>query len=53
MSTGSIPIVLPPAWSLAAVTLGTLIVVAGLAAIPARIGARQPVAQALRADQNQ
>jgi putative ABC transport system permease protein len=53
VSTGSTPIVLPPAWSLAAVTLGTLIVVAGLTAIPARIGAHQPVAQALRADQNQ
>jgi hypothetical protein len=40
----------PPAWWLVAVVLGTLIVVAGLTAIPARIGARSPVAEILQAE---
>jgi hypothetical protein len=39
-----------PAWWLVAVVLGTLIVVAGLTAIPARIGARSPVAEILQAE---
>lgn len=39
--------VLPPAWWLAAALLGTVLGVLALAAIPARIGARQPIAVAL------
>ncbi len=37
----------PPAWWLVAALLGTVIAVAGLTAIPARIGARRPVAEIL------
>ena len=37
----------PPAWWLIAVVLGTVIAVAGLTAIPARIGARRPVTEIL------
>jgi putative ABC transport system permease protein len=40
----------PPAWWLIAVVLGTVIVVAGLAFIPARIGARRPVAGILQSE---
>ena len=40
----------PPAWWLAAALLGTLVVVATLTSIPARLGARLPVAETLRAD---
>jgi putative ABC transport system permease protein len=40
----------PPAWQLLAVVLGTLFVVAGLTAIPARIGARRPVAEILQSE---
>ncbi len=40
-------LVVPPAWWLAGIVLGTLIVVAGLTTIPARIGARLPVSVAL------
>jgi putative ABC transport system permease protein len=39
-----------PAWALVAVVLGTLVVVAGLTAIPARIGARRPVAEILQSE---
>jgi putative ABC transport system permease protein len=39
----------PPLWLVAAV-VGTLIVMAGLTVIPARIGARQPVAEVLEAE---
>lgn len=38
----------PPAWWLIAAVLGTLIAVAGLTSIPARIGARLPVAEVLQ-----
>ena len=41
---------IPPAWWLAATVLGTLLVVAGLTAIPARIGARRPVAEILQSE---
>ncbi len=41
----------PPAWWLAAAVLGILIVVAGLTAIPARAGARLPVAEVFQGDQ--
>jgi len=40
----------PPWWWLLAVLPATLLVVAGLTAIPARIGARRPVALVLRAE---
>ena len=49
MSSGqALPI--PPAWQLLAVVLATLLVVAGLTAIPARIGARRPVAEILQSE---
>ncbi len=41
---------IPPAWWLAAAVLGILAAVALLTHIPARIGARQPVAEALQAE---
>jgi ABC-type antimicrobial peptide transport system permease subunit len=40
----------PPAWWLAAAVLGTLVTVAMLAAIPARIGARRPVSPILQSE---
>lgn len=40
----------PPAWWLISVVLGTVIVVAGLTSIPARIGARRPVAGVLQSE---
>ncbi|HET6866420.1 MAG TPA: FtsX-like permease family protein [Solirubrobacteraceae bacterium] len=40
----------PPLWWLLAVIPGTLIVVAALTAIPARIGAQRPVAEVLRSE---
>jgi hypothetical protein len=40
----------PPAWWLAVAVLVTLAVVAGLAALPARIGARRPAAEILQAE---
>ncbi len=40
----------PPAWWLVAALFGTVIAVAGLTAIPARIGARRPVAEILRSE---
>ncbi len=40
----------PPAWWLIAVVPGTVIVVAGLTFIPARIGARRPVAGILQSE---
>jgi ABC-type antimicrobial peptide transport system permease subunit len=40
----------PPVWWLAAALLGTLVVVATLTSIPARLGARLSVAETLRAD---
>ena len=40
----------PQAWWLIAVVLGTVIAVAGLTAIPARIGARRPVAEILQSE---
>ena len=43
-------ITLPPAWWLAAAVLATLAVVAGLAAVPARVGARRPTAEILQAE---
>ena len=43
-------ITVPPAWWLAAAVLATLAVVAGLAAVPARVGARRPAAEILQAE---
>jgi putative ABC transport system permease protein len=40
----------PPAWWLLAALLGTLAAVAALTSIPARLGTRIPVAEALQAD---
>jgi putative ABC transport system permease protein len=40
----------PPVWWLIAVVLVTVIAVAGLTAIPARIGARRPVAEILQSE---
>jgi len=40
----------PSASSLIAIVFGTLLVVAALSAIPARIGARRPVAEILQAE---
>lgn len=37
----------PPAWWLLALVAGMLLAVAGLTAIPARLGARRPVAEIL------
>lgn len=40
----------PPAWWLLVMVLGMLLAVAGLAAIPARIGARRPIAEILNSE---
>jgi putative ABC transport system permease protein len=48
--TGTRVLAIPPAWWLAAAVLGTLAAVAGLAAIPARIGARRPAAAILQSE---
>ena len=45
---GSDPV--PPTWCLAAAVLGTLVVVAGLTTIPARIGTRHSVTEALQSE---
>ena len=47
---GATATILPPAWWLAAAVLGILVAVAGLTAIPARIGARRPAAEILQAE---
>jgi putative ABC transport system permease protein len=43
-------VTVPPAWWLAAAVLGTLVAVAGLTTIPARIGARRPAAEILQSE---
>jgi putative ABC transport system permease protein len=43
-------VVVPPALWLAGAVLGTLAVLAALAAIPARVGARRPISPVLQAD---
>ena len=40
----------PPAWWLITAVLGTLISVAGLTAVPARLAARLPIAETLQDD---
>jgi ABC-type antimicrobial peptide transport system permease subunit len=44
------PTTLPPAWQLIAVVPGTLLAVAALTAIPARIGGRRPRAEILQSE---
>ena len=46
-ASGAGHVVVPPAWWLAGIVLATLVVVAGLTSIPARIGTRSPVAAVL------
>ena len=43
VANGAGTMTIPPAWWLTAAVLGTLVAVAGLTSIPARIGARRPV----------
>jgi putative ABC transport system permease protein len=42
--------IMPPLWQLLAVVPGTVLVIAVLTAIPARLGARRPAAEILRAE---
>jgi putative ABC transport system permease protein len=44
------PMTYPPLWWLIAVVPGTLLIVAGLTALPARVGARRPVADILQSE---
>ncbi len=48
--SGGRVLTIPPAWWLGAAVLGTLVAVAGLTTIPARIGARRPAAEILRSE---
>jgi putative ABC transport system permease protein len=48
--SGGRVVTVPPAWWLVAAVLGTLVAVAGLTAIPARIGARRPVGEILQSE---
>ncbi len=41
---------IPPLWQLLAVIPGTVLVVAALTTIPARLGARRPVAETLKSE---
>jgi putative ABC transport system permease protein len=43
-------VTVPPLWQLLAVVPGTVLVIAALTAIPARIGARRPAAEVLRSE---
>jgi putative ABC transport system permease protein len=47
---GTAATVIPPAWWLAAAVLATLLAVAALTTIPARIGARRPAGEILQAE---
>jgi putative ABC transport system permease protein len=47
---GTRALTIPPAWWLAAAVLGTVLAVAGLTAIPARLGARRPAAAILQSE---
>jgi putative ABC transport system permease protein len=49
VSNGGV-ITIPPVWQLLAVVIGAVAVVAGLTAIPARLGARRPVAEILQSE---
>ena len=46
-ASGSGTVIVPPVWWLVATVLGTLVILAGLTTIPARLGIRQPVAAVL------
>jgi putative ABC transport system permease protein len=48
--TGTRMLTVPPAWWLAAAVLGTLVAVAGLTMIPARVGARRPAGAILASE---
>jgi putative ABC transport system permease protein len=50
VASGGGPMTIPPAWWLAAAVLAILAAVVLLTTIPARIGARQPVAEVLQAE---
>ena len=50
VASGGGLLVIPPAWWLAVAVLGILAGLAAATSIPARIGARQPVAEVLRAE---
>jgi putative ABC transport system permease protein len=41
---------LPPLWQLLALVAGTVLVVAALTAVPARVGGRRPVTETLQAE---
>jgi ABC-type antimicrobial peptide transport system permease subunit len=43
-------LIIPPTWQLLAVVAGTLLVMAGLTAIPSRVGARRPMAEILQSE---
>jgi putative ABC transport system permease protein len=49
-ATSDADTILPPLWQLLAVVPGTVFVIAVLTAIPARLGARRPAAETLRAE---
>jgi putative ABC transport system permease protein len=49
-ATSDADTIAPPLWQLLAVVPGTVLVIAVLTAIPARLGARRPVADILRAE---
>ena len=50
LSGGNLHNTTPPLWWLVAVVPGALVVIAMVTAVPARLGARRPVAEVLRAD---
>jgi putative ABC transport system permease protein len=50
VANGAGILTIPPVWWLVAVVLGTLVAVAGLTVIPARIGARRPAAEILQSE---
>jgi hypothetical protein len=43
-------VTVPPAWWLAAALVGTMVVMAALSVVPARIGAQYPVVEILQAE---
>ena len=49
-TNGAGTVIIPPSWWLGAAVLGTVLAVAGLTSIPARMGARHPVTEILRSE---
>jgi hypothetical protein len=49
-ATSDTDAIAPPLWQLLAVVPATVLVIAALTAIPARVGARRPAAEILRAE---